>query len=78
MVLGKEMFLDAGTEWRVKWAQRGIGTFSFVGILCFIVGWSTRNRCFPNQCYCVRWDNTNVFYGFTLQEHIVCDDETTF
>ena len=46
MFLGKEMVLDAVTEWRVKWAQRGIGTFFFVGILCYIVGWSTSNDVF--------------------------------
>ena len=27
MFLGKEMVLDAVTEWRVKWSQRGIGSF---------------------------------------------------
>ena len=36
MILGKETFIDAGTEWRVKWSQRGIVTFSFLGILCVI------------------------------------------
>ena len=46
MVLGKEIILDAETEWRVKWAQRGIGTFCFVGALCFIFGLSTRNNNF--------------------------------
>merc|ERR1712159_326673 len=33
MILGKKTFIDAGTEWRVKWSQRGIGTFCFLGIL---------------------------------------------
>ena len=51
MILGKEMYLDAETEWRVKWAQRGIGTFGFVGIF-FIVGWSTRNNNFKSLLLC--------------------------
>ena len=43
IILGKETFVvDAGTEWRVKWAQRGIITFFFFAILCFILGRSTR------------------------------------
>ena len=46
MFLGQEMVLDAGTEWRVKWSQRGIGTFGFLGILSYIVGWSIRNNTF--------------------------------
>ena len=41
-----QLILDAETEWRVKWAQRGIGTFGFVGVLCHIVGWSIRNNIF--------------------------------
>ena len=42
MFMGKEMLLDAETEWRVKWAQRGIGTFGFVGVLCHISKLATR------------------------------------
>ena len=43
MVLGKEMFvLDAEAEWRVKWAQRGILTFSFFGIVSYIFDKSAR------------------------------------
>ena len=38
MILGKETVLDAQIEWRVKWAQCGIGVFCFVDILGFIVG----------------------------------------
>ena len=72
MILGKETFIDAGTEWRVKWAQRGIGTFVFYSWLEY------QEQYFPNQCYCVRCDITPVLYSSTLQEHIVCDDETTF
>ena len=44
MFLGKEIFIDARTEHRVKWAQRGIGAFSFFGVLCFIVGTSISNN----------------------------------
>ena len=44
MILGKETFIYTGTEWRVKWSQRGIVTFSFLAILCYIVGLSTSNN----------------------------------
>ena len=44
MLLGKEILVDAGTEWRVKWAQRGIGTFVFLGVLCYIIGTSTSSN----------------------------------
>ncbi len=44
MFLGKEIFIDARTERRVKWAQRGIGAFSFFGVLCYIVGTSISNN----------------------------------
>ena len=30
----------------MKWSQRGMGTFSFLGILCYIVGESTGNNIF--------------------------------
>ena len=46
MILGKKTFIDAGTEWRVKWSQRGIGTFSFLAIFCYIVAWSIGNNIF--------------------------------
>ena len=78
MVLGKETILDAVTEWRVKWAQRGIGNVLFRRDIVLYSWLEYQEQCCPNQCYCVRCDNTNVFYGFALQEHIVCDDETTF
>ena len=42
MILGKEKFVDAGTEWRVKWAQRGISMFSFSTVLCYIIGLETK------------------------------------
>ena len=46
LFMGKETFLDAVTEWRVKWSQRGIVTFSFLAILCFVVGRITSNNVF--------------------------------
>ena len=46
MFLGKEIVVDAGTECRLKWAHRGIGTFSFFGALCYIVGTSISNNVF--------------------------------
>ena len=43
MILGIETFvIDAGAEWRVKWAQRGVLTFGFLGILFYVLGRSTR------------------------------------
>ena len=77
MILGKETFLDAGTEWRVKWAQRGIGTFGFFGVLCYIVGWSTRNNVFQIIAIVCVGIALICVLCVTLQEHIVCDDETT-
>ena len=41
MILAKETFLDNATEWRVRWAQRGIYVFIFFGILSHIVRAST-------------------------------------
>ena len=35
---GKEVLIDAATDRRVRWAQRGICTFSFFGVLFFVVG----------------------------------------
>ena len=28
---------------RIKWAQRGLGIFTFLGIACYIAGWITWN-----------------------------------
>ena len=94
MFLGKETYLDAVTEWRVKWSQRGIGTsIFFLGYLCYIVvelfhflnklsatmfSKSFRRRARRKPKHCVRFYNTNLPYSSALQEHIVCDDETTF
>ncbi len=44
MILGKETFIDGSTVWRVEWAHRGIGAFSFFGVLCYIVGRSISNN----------------------------------
>ena len=38
MYLGKEVFIDAATDRRVRWAQRGICVSCFLGILFFVVG----------------------------------------
>ena len=46
--------------------------------MCYIVGWITSNDIFLIIANCVRCDNTNLLYSSALQEHIVCDDETTF
>ena len=35
MVLGKDVYTDEFLEWRVKWAERGVGIFCFLGVLSF-------------------------------------------
>ena len=77
MFLGKEIFIDARTERRVKWAHRGIGAFSFFGVLCFIVGTSISNNVLRIIAIVCCFNNTDMFCCFILQERIVCDDETT-
>ncbi len=43
MILGHDTYTDEWLEWRVKWAQRGIGIFSFVTSTCYIVSNLTGN-----------------------------------
>ena len=35
MVLGKDVYTDEFLEWRVKWAERGVGICCFLGVLSF-------------------------------------------
>ena len=35
-LLGQEVKTDDSLEWRVKWGQRGAGTFSLLGVICWI------------------------------------------
>ena len=37
-LLGQDVEIDDGLEWRVKWAQRGAGLFGLFGVICFVVG----------------------------------------
>ena len=54
MFLGKEIFVDARTEYRLKWAHRGIGAFSFFFVvLCYMVGASISNNVFDSLLLCV-------------------------
>eukprot|EP00944_MAST-04C_sp_MAST-4C-sp1_P001553 g1553.t1 len=34
-LLGQEVEIDDGLEWRVKWAQYGVGAFLLLGVICF-------------------------------------------
>ena len=34
VLLGQELITDTWMEWRVKWGQRGVGLFTFVGVIC--------------------------------------------
>ena len=40
-LLGEDVIMDDWLDWRVKWGQRGFGTFSFLGIICFILSGGT-------------------------------------
>ena len=42
-ILGRETFVDDNAQQRITWAQRGLGIFSLIGIICYIAGWYTRN-----------------------------------
>eukprot|EP00942_MAST-04A_sp_MAST-4A-sp1_P009253 g9253.t1 len=36
-LLGEAVMMDDWLDWRVKWAQRGIGFFSLTALICFIL-----------------------------------------
>ena len=40
-LLGKDVVMDDWLDWRVKWGQRGVGIFAFLGTLCFILAGGT-------------------------------------
>ena len=35
-LMGQEVETDDGLEWRVKWGQRGAGTFSLLAVICLL------------------------------------------
>ena len=37
-LLGQEIELDAGLEWRVKWAQRGVGALGLLTCIFLVAG----------------------------------------
>ena len=36
MLLGQELQIDDGLEWRVKWGQRGVGVSLLLALICFV------------------------------------------
>ena len=40
-LLGKDVVMDDWLDWRVKWGQRGVGIFSFLGLICYILAGGT-------------------------------------
>ena len=43
MILGGQVYINEWAEWRIKWSQRGIGVFSFLGIVGYIISGFARN-----------------------------------
>ena len=41
MLLGQENKTDDGLEGRVKWGQRGAGTFGILTLICYVAGQAT-------------------------------------
>ena len=63
------MAREVGAAWnRYIWFCRCLVFYSWL---------EYQEQNFPSQCYCVRCDSAPVCYDFTLQEHVVCDNETT-
>ena len=42
-LLGEDVVMDDWLDWRVKWGQRGVGLFAFLGILCYILAGATND-----------------------------------
>ena len=40
-LLGEDVVMDDWLDWRVKWGQRGVGIFTFLGLICFILAGGT-------------------------------------
>ena len=38
ILLGQEVQIDDGLEWRVKWGQRGAGAFGLLTVICWFAG----------------------------------------
>ena len=36
-LLGKDVVMDDWLDWRVKWGQRGVGIFTFLALICYIL-----------------------------------------
>ena len=41
ILLGEDVIMDDWLDWRVKWGQRGVGIFGFLGLICFILAGGT-------------------------------------
>ena len=42
-ILGQDVYTDERLQWRVQWAERCVGLFSFAAFVCYIVANSTTN-----------------------------------
>ena len=41
ILLGEDVIMDDWLDWRVKWGQRGVGIFTFLALICFILAGGT-------------------------------------
>ena len=44
-LLGQDVAMDEWLDWRVKWAQRGIGFFGLIAMMCLFAGGPTLEFC---------------------------------
>ena len=41
ILLGEDVIVDDWLDWRVKWGQRGVGLFAFLGLICYLLAGGT-------------------------------------
>ena len=46
ILLGQEAEIEEGLEWRVGWAQRGVGLSTLLGLICYIAGGGAEGKYF--------------------------------
>ena len=44
-LLGQDVAMDEWLDWRVKWAQRGVGFFGLIAMMCLFAGGPTLEFC---------------------------------
>ena len=70
MLLGQEVKIDDGVEWRVKSAQRGAGLCAPVALICWVAGQMIATIVFSSL--------TLIFIGYiVLQKFLVFHHETS-